>query len=901
RDLEQSESELKKVDERLSGALQHLSAHINNSPMAVIEFDPQFRVIRWSKEAEKIFGWTLEEVKGRSVFEMRWVYEEDEDLVRRVSAGLLNGDKSCSVNVNRNYRKDGSVIHCEWYNSGIYNPDGELISILSQALDITERKKNELSLLESEERFRKIFEETHLGIVITSPSFVFEKANPAFCRMMGYSEEEILSMTFADITHPDHLEKDIENVKKVGRGETPFYQTVKRYISKSGKVLWGNLVVSGIYDEYGALRYFLSIVTDITGRKQMEEHLRENEAMMRYIIKHDPNAIAVYDRNLRYIAVSDRYLLDYNIRESDITGRHHYDVFPEMPKRWKDVHTRCLAGAIERNDDDYFERPDGSITYNRWECRPWYKSDGEIGGIITYTEVTTERKNAELALRKSEQQFRLLFENMAEGVALHELIHDDAGNAKNYRILKVNRAYEMQTGISSERACGSLAGELYGTDTPPYLEEFTGVAHSGVPLLFETYFEPLGKHLIISVIPNERGQFATVFMDITERKSMEEELLKADKLESVGLLAGGIAHDFNNILTSILGNISMAKIQVKSGRKVFDLLSAAETATMMAQGLTRQLLTFSKGGVPVKETASISNLIKESSVFVLRGSKSECEFSIAEDLWPVDADLGQISQVISNIVINANQSMPEGGLILITAENMTPENMNGIPVKPERYIRITVKDQGVGIPEKYFSKIFDPYFTTKQAGSGLGLATAYSIINKHNGHISVNSSPGAGTAFNIYLPASGKEIPEKEEAVLLTGRGRILMMDDDVLLKEMAEEMLDMLGYDSAFAKDGAEAVKMYKKAMKSKKPYDAVILDLTIPGGMGGKEAIKILLEMDPEVKAIVFSGYSEGEIMSNYLEYGFKSMMPKPFDSYALGKVLSEVLKGGKPLKEN
>jgi len=330
------------------------------------------------------------------------------------------------------------------------------------------------------------------------------------------------------------------------------------------------------------------------------------------------------------------------------------------------------------------------------------------------------------------------------------------------------------------------------------------------------------------------------------------------------------------------------------------VLSAAETASVRAQGLTRQLLTFAKDGMPIKETASIQNLIKESSLFVLRGSKSECEFQIAEDLWPVEADLVQISQVISNIAINANQAMPEGGIILIKAENIMPENMHEILVKPGRYIHLSIKDQGVGIAEKHLSKIFDPYFTTKQAGSGLGLATAYSIINKHNGHISVNSPPGAGTTFNIYLPASDKEVTKKEEAVLITGSGKILMMDDDKLLKEMAEDMLDMLGYESEFAEDGAEAIEMYKRARESEKPYDAVIMDLTIPGGMGGIEAIKILLEMDPEVKAIVFSGYSDGEVMSNFHEYGFKGMMPKPFNSYTLGKVLNDVLKDSESVKE-
>ncbi|MBU4010543.1 MAG: response regulator, partial [Proteobacteria bacterium] len=356
--------------------------------------------------------------------------------------------------------------------------------------------------------------------------------------------------------------------------------------------------------------------------------------------------------------------------------------------------------------------------------------------------------------------------------------------------------------------------------------------------------------------------------------------------------AGGIAHDFNNILTSISGNISLAKMQLKPGNKTFDLLSAAETASVRAQSLTRQLLTFAKGGTPVKETASIQTLIKESSLFVLQGSKSVCEFQIAQDLWPVEADMGQLSQVISNITINASQAMPEGGTIRITAENMMPEEIREIPVKPGRYIRISVRDQGVGITEKYLSNIFDPYFTTKQAGSGLGLATAYSIIKKHNGHISVASLPGTETTFDIYLPASDKNIPAEEETFLLKGKGKILVMDDDDLLRELAGEMLDTLGYESEFAKDGSEAVELYRKAMESEKPYDAVILDITIPGGMGGKEAVIILIEMDPEVKAIVFSGYSADEVLSNFSEYGFKGMMAKPFDTYALGKVLNDVL---------
>jgi len=385
-----------------------------------------------------------------------------------------------------------------------------------------------------------------------------------------------------------------------------------------------------------------------------------------------------------------------------------------------------------------------------------------------------------------------------------------------------------------------------------------------------------------------------VGQDVTERRRLEKELLKAHKLESLGVFAGGIAHDFNNILTMILGNVSLAKSQVTPEDELFDLLSEAEMASTRAQTLTRQLLTFAKGGAPVKETASIKDILKESSSFVLRGSKSDCEFSIPENLWPAEVDVGQISQVINNIVINANQAMPKGGIIQIAADNLIVEDRHGLPVKAGKYVRISIKDQGVGIAEKHLLNIFDPYFTTKHAGSGLGLATTYSIIKRHDGHITVESRLEVGTTFHIYLPASDKAVLEKEKALLIKGRGRILVMDDQAPLRKIFGRMLKNLGYESEFAKDGAEAIRMVKKAKESEKPYDAAILDLTVPGGMGGKEAINKLLEIDPEVKAIVSSGYSDDPVLANFQEYGFKGMMSKPFESLTLSKVLHEVLHG-------
>jgi CheY-like chemotaxis protein len=340
----------------------------------------------------------------------------------------------------------------------------------------------------------------------------------------------------------------------------------------------------------------------------------------------------------------------------------------------------------------------------------------------------------------------------------------------------------------------------------------------------------------------------------------------------------------------------MAKVQVSPEDEMFDLLSEAETASFRARTLTRQLLTFAKGGAPVKETASIKDVLKESCSFVLRGSKSSCEFSIAEDLWPGDVDVGQLSQVINNIVINATQAMPEGGTIQVAAENLMIADEQSLPLKQGRYIRISINDQGVGIAEKHLENIFNPYFSTKQEGSGLGLATTYSIIKKHEGHITVESQLGIGTTFHIYLPASDKEVPEKEDIKLIKGQGRILVMEDESSLRKIIKKMLDELGYKPEFAKDGIEAIEMYKRAKDTEKSYDAVILDLTVPGGMGGKEAIQKLIEIDPDVKAIVSSGYSDDPVLANFQEYGFKGMMPKPFESISLGKVLHEVLQGGK-----
>jgi len=381
-----------------------------------------------------------------------------------------------------------------------------------------------------------------------------------------------------------------------------------------------------------------------------------------------------------------------------------------------------------------------------------------------------------------------------------------------------------------------------------------------------------------------------VFRDITEQRKMEQELLRTQKLESLGILAGGVAHDFNNILTAILGNANLARMYAAQD-DVTEKLTKIEKMSLQAKDLTQQLLTFSQGEAPCKKTVSLKELIEDSASFALRGSNVRCSFSVPDDLWLVSVNAGQISQVINNIIMNADQAMPEGGVITVRAENVTVEE-NVLPLNPGDYVKIAITDQGVGIPKAHLQRIFDPYFTTKQKGSGLGLSICYSIVKNHDGHINAESELEAGTTFYIYLPTSQeKEEKRAEPEGLLRGGGKILLMDDEESILEADGEALQCLGYTVVSARDGKEVLEHYRKALREE-PFDVVIMDLTVPGGMGGEKAIQELKKIDPSVRAIVSSGYSNDPIVAHYREYGFCGVVIKPYTIKELGEILHKVL---------
>jgi two-component system cell cycle sensor histidine kinase/response regulator CckA len=515
-----------------------------------------------------------------------------------------------------------------------------------------------------------------------------------------------------------------------------------------------------------------------------------------------------------------------------------------------------------------------------------------------------ERKRAEKKLRYSRHLLERTLHSLQDAVFLLD--------ADTVEIVDCNPAASEIFGYSHDEMLGQTTTMLHVDRAA--LEAFSEHLYADIEekgFLHKLEFSMKRKDGTIfstehSVTPlvDEQGKrtgWVSVVSDITEKRKLEEELLKAQRLESIGTLAGGIAHDYNNILTGILGNIALAQIYTEPKDRVFRLLTEAEKASLKAKDLTRKLLTFSRGGAPMRKRMSIAGILRDSVDLALSGSQVTSEYSLPENLWPVEVDEAQTRQAIHNIAINAKEAMPEGGTITMGADNVTVVAEDMLPIADGKYIKVSIKDQGMGIPREHLEKIFDPYFTTKEMGNrkglGLGLSISHSIIKRHHGYIHVESAPGIGTTFSIYLPACEPEIPKKtiQEQTPRVGRGNILVMDDEEIVRDVAGEMLAHLGYEVAFAKNGDEAIELSKKAGELGKPFSAIIMDLTIPGGMGGKEAIKKMLETDPGVKAIVSSGYSNDPVMTDFKTYGFSGVITKPYKIEELRKALHRVITGG------
>ena len=564
----------------------------------------------------------------------------------------------------------------------------------------------------------------------------------------------------------------------------------------------------------------------------------------------------------------------------------------------KALHPDDLAGAQEaiqaalrgeKNFSTEFRavHPDGTVKVIKADGVVIRDAAGSAVRMIGLNCDKTELKQMEKALHDSEEQFRTLCDAAPIGI----FRSDSEGDT-----IYCNPRWEEITGISASEGLGKPW--TLGSH-PDDIEELgrawrEAVAKGHIFSRELRQLTPQGKTIWVRALasPLLRPDGSVLshvgtLEDITDLRQARHDMLKTQKLESLGVLAGGIAHDFNNILTAIFGNISLARFQMHDTETVARRLDEAEHAIGRAADLTKQLLTFARGGAPVKKFIEVNQLLREAALFALHGSKASCEFDLADDMWPLEVDEGQVAQVIHNLVLNADQAMPTGGTVTIGAQK------NSSPSKGERFVTISVTDTGMGIPENDLQKIFDPYFTTKSHGNGLGLATCYSIIRKHGGTISVASTEGKGSMFVISLPASEQEYvsEQKTPARLFRGSGRVLVMDDDEGIRAIAQGMLQELGYTAEVAADGAGAVDLYLKRKNEGLPFSAVILDMTIPGGMGGKETMRKLLEIDPEVKAVVSSGYSNDTVMANFRDHGFREVLNKPYLPQEMSRVLMEL----------
>ena len=502
----------------------------------------------------------------------------------------------------------------------------------------------------------------------------------------------------------------------------------------------------------------------------------------------------------------------------------------------------------------------------------------------------SERNHARAALQESAQTMKNILENTTDGFfAVDREWKFTYLNAEAEVLL--DRGREDLIGAELWEKFPDLKASVFETNYRKVMDENVAVEFEASDAAGKTWFE-------VHAYPSGGG-VSVFFRDITERRRTEEERLTTSKLESLGTLAGGIAHDLNNILTVISGNIGLAQIEAPSDcGSLLSFLSRAGQAAQHAAHLSSQLLTFSKGGAPLKKVVSVGQLLEQSAEFSLYGSSLRADLDIAQNLWKAEVDAGQIEQVINALIINARDAMPHGGTVRVSAKNVELDERDATLLSPGRYLKVSITDRGAGVPEELTTKIFDPYFTTKPAASGLGLAISYSIVKKHGGLLHLESSSADGSTFTFYLPATERKVTatgtKTSDKPFRFNHQRILIMDDEAAIRELTSQLLSTLGYEVTAVPDGLEAVRTYERALRQGEQFQAVILDATVRGGMGGVATIERLRGMDPQVNAIICSGYSDEAALSEFLAYGFRGALPKPFTRTELADALQRTFEG-------
>ena len=753
-----------------------------------------------------------------------------------------------------------------------------------------ERKKTENALGDSIGEWHATFDVIHDLVTLIDLEHRVVKCNRKMADFLKKEFKEIIGNDlFALIRDIEH-HSESEELRGLVR-DPPSEPVVMNIDGRRFKV-----IVTVLDSKSGEKLGTVLTLHDITQTERLTRNLRHSENRLRILYDYAPDAYFLIheDGTITDCNKSAENLLGYS--KNEIVGDNLYsqDIITSdyIRKATSCFHKRCSEEPFGLQEISlcHKDRTRIPVEINAFPV----DMDSEKLVLVLARDIT-ERKQAEHALAESESRYRALIEDTPAMICR---FYPDG------TLSFVNDAYCTYFDTPRDQLVGYNFFNFIPEDARDDVKEKYSALTTDNPCVTYEHKVKAPDGTIKWQMWTDRAlfdaegrvtEFQSVGQDITRVKMAEQELQKNQKLESLGVLAGGIAHDFNNILTGVVGNLSIAKLKKEDPAELEDILENAEKAAMRARDLTMQLLTFSRGGAPVREVACIADLIRECVKFASSGSNVRCSCDLPDNLRKVNMDEGQISQVLNNLVINAEQAMPDGGELTVKARNTVITENTDLPLEPGTYVAVSVRDRGAGIPDNILPNIFDPYFTTKESGNGLGLASVYSIIRKHDGHITVKSKPGQGSVFVFYLPAS-EESPCRKNTIttdIWTGTGTICIMDDEETVRDIAGRMLEELGYNVQTVCDGKELLEILEDSdLPPHKVFDVILMDLTIPGGMGGRETMKQLMQMDPDIKVIVSSGYSTSPLMANFREYGFKGRISKPYEIEEMSTVIKRVL---------
>ena len=880
-------SEMKKVQRALLENEEKLRQIIDLVPHLIFAKDINGKFIIANKAVADLYGTTTKEIVGKKDIDFN-PNEDEADY-------FISEDRKVIENKVRDYKVEEQITDSSGNTKTLQTTkipfktsDTEVPAVLGVSVDITERIEAENKVRESEEKYRLLlYNQTDLVVKVdTQGRFLF--VSPSYCETFGKKEEELLGQRFMPLVHEDDIESTLNEMKKLY--SPPYHVTIRQRAKTINGWKWFEWADSAVLDDNNEVIEIIGTGRDISRRVEAQEALKESEERFRSIFEMSISPICIADLDeSKFLVLNPAFEKILGFSENEMVG-HEFNEFihpDDIEKTNQIVAEDLQKGKSVFNFENRYRCKDGSYRVFDWMSYP----KPEQGLIYAVAHDMTDVYAAQEVLKESEDKLRNLFRKLPVGVVL----------SNNRTILSINDAFAEMVGYNENEIIG-MNTRIFYPDEESYqhvgelisnLIEKEVVEHE-IPMKSKSGRIMTLNYIATSMRKNDpESDIISIFEDITRKKRIQEELQKISKLESLGVIAGGIAHNFKNMLTSMSLSVEIARLKPMKAKAYLDkIMRSIEQAAALAT----RFQTFSKSGSPVLKKEDINMLLNESADMAVKGSNVFLNFDLAPDLLPGLIDPKQINEVIMNLVLNADQAMPGGGKIFIRSANEIVNDNQIANLERGKYVKIEIEDEGLGIPAKYLEDIFTPFFTTKDKGHGLGLASVHFIVQKHNGAIQVESAPGLGTKFTIYLPAAEpKEDGQAENVDDNSGfhnNPKIMLMDDDEQIRDIINDLLSLEDCDICLAEGPESAIECFTDAYQSDEPFDITILDLTIVGSSkSGLDVLNDLKKIDPDIKAIVFSGHSVQPVVANYEEFGFVGRIEKPVTYEALISEINRV----------